>query len=60
MGRKRIYKTKEEIIAIRRKRALDYYYNNQEKCKKKRMERYYGETVNNWYVYSPGERNSWR
>jgi len=47
MGRKRIYKTKEEVLAIRRKRALDYYYNNQEKCKKKRMERYYGETANN-------------
>ena len=46
MGRKRIYKTKEEILARRRQLALDYYYKNQEKCKKKRMERYYGETNN--------------
>lgn len=47
MGRKRIYKTKEEILANRRKRALDYYYQNQEKCKKKRMERYWNETADN-------------
>jgi hypothetical protein len=44
MGRKRIYQTKEEIIAIRRKWALDYYYRNQERCKQKRMARYYAET----------------
>lgn len=46
MGRKRIYKTKEEILSVRRKRALDYYYKNHEQCKKKRMERYYEETKN--------------
>lgn len=44
MGRKRKYKTKEDIIAARRKWSLDYYYKNKEKCKKKRMDRYYGET----------------
>lgn len=60
MGRKRIYKTKEEVLAIRRKRALDYYYNNQEKCKKKRMERYYGETANNWRVHHQGKASAWR
>lgn len=43
MGRKRIYKTKEEILNARRKWALNYYYKNLEKCKKKRMERYYEE-----------------
>jgi hypothetical protein len=46
MGRKRKYKTKEEILNIRRKRAIDYYYKNQEKCKLKRMKRYY-EEINN-------------
>lgn len=46
MGRKRIHKTREEILKNRRKRAIEYYYKNQEKCKKKRMERYYAE-VNN-------------
>lgn len=45
MGRKRKYKTKEEIVNIRRKWAIDYYYRNKEKCKKKRMERYYAETT---------------
>lgn len=45
MGRKRIYTTKEEILANRRKRSLDYYYKNQEKLKKKRMERYWNETT---------------
>ena len=45
MGRKRIYKTKEEILHNRRERSLDYYYRNREKLKKKRMERYYGETA---------------
>jgi hypothetical protein len=44
MGRKRKYSTKEEIINVRRKWSLEYYYRNQNKCKKKRMERYYGET----------------
>ena len=39
-----IYKTKEEIINARRKWSLKYYYKNIEKCKKKRMERYYAET----------------
>lgn len=47
MGRKRIYKTKEEILNNRRKRALDYYYKNHDQCKKKRMVRYYAETKNN-------------
>lgn len=47
MGRKRIHKTKEEILKARRNWALNYYYKNQEKCKKKRMERYYAETVDN-------------
>lgn len=46
MGRKRIYKTKEEILTARRTWALKYYYKNQDKCKKKRMERYYVETSN--------------
>ena len=44
MGRKRIHKTKEEILVARRKWANNYYYKNQEKCKKKRMERYWNET----------------
>jgi hypothetical protein len=46
MGRKRIYKTKEEIIESRRKWAREYYRNNKEKCRKKRMIRYYEETNN--------------
>lgn len=45
MGRKRIYKTKEEIITARRRWSKDYYYRNQEECKKKRLKRYREETV---------------
>jgi len=44
MGRKRIYKTKEEILEVRRRWAVDYYNRNKEKCRKRRMERYYEET----------------
>jgi hypothetical protein len=46
MGRLRKYKTKEEILAARRRWALEYYYRNQEECKKKRMYRYVKETNN--------------
>jgi hypothetical protein len=46
MGRKRIYKTKEEILESRRKWAREYYYRNREECKKKRMRRYHEETDN--------------
>jgi len=41
MGRKRIYRTKEEILEIRRKISKEYYYKNKDICKKKRMIRYY-------------------
>ena len=44
MGRKRKYKTKEEILEARRRWALEYYLRNMDKCRKKRMERYYEET----------------
>lgn len=44
MGRIRKHTTKDEILTARRKWALEYYYKNQEKMKKKRMERYYAET----------------
>ncbi len=46
MGRKRKYKTKEEILKARRKWSLEYYYRNQKKCQQKRMERYAKETYN--------------
>jgi hypothetical protein len=44
MGRRRKYKTKNEILTARRKWALEYYYRNQEACKRKRMIRYAKET----------------
>ena len=44
MGRTRKHTTKDEILTARRKWALEYYYKNREKMKKKRMERYYAET----------------
>jgi hypothetical protein len=44
MGRKRIHKTKEQILKARRKWSIEYYYRNQEILKKKRMERYAKET----------------
>jgi len=49
MGRKMIYKTNEERVMAQRKWALKYYYRNQEMCKKKRMEKYYGyaKKINN-------------
>lgn len=46
MGRKRKYKSKEEILSARRKWSSDYYIKNRELCKKKRMDRYYAETKN--------------
>lgn len=46
MGRKRIYKTKEDILSARRRWANNYYHKNIQKCRKKRMERYYAETSN--------------
>ena len=44
MGRKRKYKTKEDIVEARRKWSLEYYYRNKKECKEKRMKRYYEET----------------
>lgn len=41
MGRKRKYNTKEEKIAAQKKWSNDYYWRNVNKCKQKRMERYY-------------------
>ena len=46
MGRKLKYKTNEEKINARRKRQMEYYWKNQEKIKKKNLERYY-EEINN-------------
>jgi len=43
MGRKLKYKTNDERIQAQRRWALEYYYRNQEMCKKKRMEKYYGK-----------------
>ena len=45
MGRKKLYKTKNEQLTARRKRQLDYYYRNQESVKRKRMERYYKDKL---------------
>ena len=45
MGRKMLYKTNEERILAQRKWAKEYYWRNQETCKKKRM-KYYGKKTN--------------
>ena len=41
MGRKKIYKTKEEKQISINKKSMRYYWKNQEKIKKKNLERYY-------------------
>lgn len=46
MARKMIYKTNEERIMAQRKWSKEYYQRNQEKCKKNRMEKYYGKKIN--------------
>lgn len=40
MGRKPLNKTYEQILAESRERANEYYEENKEEVKKKRMERY--------------------
>ena len=48
MGRRLIYITEEEKKRAHSRRSLKYYYKNIEKCRKKRMERYYdGKKINN-------------
>jgi hypothetical protein len=46
MGRKLKYKTNEERLMAQRKWAINYYYRNQETCKRKRMEKYYAKKIN--------------
>jgi len=41
MGRKVIYKTKEEIKEANKIKSRKYYLKNAEKIKKRRMEKYY-------------------
>jgi lipoprotein NlpI len=47
MGRKAIYITDEERRAAHSKRSLKYYYTHREKCKTRRMEKYYAKKTNN-------------
>ena len=46
VGRHLKYKTKEEKQVAQRKWAMEYYWRNTEKCKNKRMKKYY-ETQQN-------------
>jgi len=41
MGRRKKYKTEEERVEARKKRQMAYYWRNQEKLKRKNLERYY-------------------
>lgn len=41
MGRKSKNITYEEMLESGRKRAIEYYNKNREKCKRKALERYY-------------------
>jgi hypothetical protein len=41
MGRKRLNRPKETLIAERRARQLKYYYHHKAKISEKRMKRYY-------------------
>ena len=41
MGRLKKYKTEEERLEAKRKRAHDYYWNNKEKQDEKAKQRYY-------------------
>ena len=47
MGRKLKYKTNEEKLNARKERQMRYYWKNQEKIKKKNLDRYYGSKINN-------------
>ncbi len=41
MGRKKIYKTEEELKEANKLKGRKYYARNREKCRKERMERYW-------------------
>ena len=41
MGRKTKYHTKEEKLEARKKRQMKYYWKNQDKIKKKNLQRYH-------------------
>jgi len=41
MGRKKLNRPEEELIAERRARQLKYYYANKPKISEKRMKKYY-------------------
>jgi hypothetical protein len=41
MGRKKIYKTKEEKHQANKEKYMRYYWKNSDKIKKKNLKRYY-------------------
>jgi hypothetical protein len=43
MGRKKKYKTEEELKNANRKKALEYYHRNKKELNRKKMEKYYEE-----------------
>lgn len=45
MGRKKKYKTEDEIKEANRKKALAYYHRNKEEINRKKMEKYYAEKL---------------
>jgi hypothetical protein len=48
MGRHKKYFTEKEKVCARNKRRMKYYWKNQEKEKKKALERYYAnKNINN-------------
>jgi hypothetical protein len=46
MGRKLKYKTEEDKLSARKERQMRYYWKNQEKIKKKNLERYHEKKFN--------------
>jgi len=41
MGRKKIYKTEEELLEKKRQWKMDYYNRNKEELQKKNLKRYH-------------------
>jgi len=46
MGRKLIYKTKEEKQAADNSKAMKYYWKNRKEIKRKNLKRYYDKKLN--------------
>lgn len=51
MGRKKLYKTREELLNMHKIRSNRYYKNNSDKIKEKNLKRYHEQKINGRRVY---------